>query len=193
MSGSVIDGFPLHTLHKLCVTECVPVPDQMSYIAIWHHWLIFFFLAASCNQQELTGRWENTARVLHCYNVPLSAYTAFVQSTRAVDCRIQEWNTAVFHCSLSCFIYLFRCCVSVCVLVVHSNKILRFLLLQEFKMSLDVLKCFISFNWKIYSSMQQSEISHHFFRVCFQQGLPVIFIVVPFYEQPFRKTHDVFR
>lgn len=39
--------------------------------------------------------------------------------------------------------------------------------------------------------MQQSEIGHHFFRVCFQQGLPVIFIVVPFYEQPFTKTHCV--
>ena len=48
----------------LCI-NCIPASDQMICIVIWQHWLILLFPAASCNQQELTGRWENTASVLH--------------------------------------------------------------------------------------------------------------------------------
>ncbi len=60
------------------LSECASVPDKMIGIVIWQHWLILLFLAASCNQQELTGRWEYTASVLHSDNVAPSARTAFV-------------------------------------------------------------------------------------------------------------------
>lgn len=99
---------------SFCTTSanlCLPVLDQMICTVIWQCWLIFPFAAASCNQQELTGNWENTASIVHGDNVAPLAHTAFVPT--APGWWLVKWRTELltvaffisfffklnFHCS----------------------------------------------------------------------------------------------
>lgn len=93
---------------KKCVKLGLPALDQMICIVIWQHWLICLFPAASCNQQELTGRWGNTASAMHGVSVAPLVHTAFVLTARERwrENLRAELHWVVFHVLYESFIVL---------------------------------------------------------------------------------------